>query len=112
MGDRRDLTFTTLLDNVVRTRSHDYRQYLHVREHDDLEDRRDLANRALYAALAARPEHRFRRRVGAWLTLTHTDEAGGTRPSTPPRPEGLDEVLGTTGDDDEGAPRAPSPPTG
>ncbi|GGK56610.1 hypothetical protein [Ornithinimicrobium pekingense] len=100
MGERRDLTFTTLLGHIVRTRTHDYRQYAHLRDTEDLEDRRDLANRAVYAALAGQPEHRCRRRGDAWLSLTHTDDEGGARPGPPPRAQTLDEVLGTTSEDD------------
>lgn len=95
---RRDLTFTTVLGQVVGTRSHDYRQYLHVREPEDLEDRLDLANRAVYAALAARPEHRVRPRAGAWLTLTHTTRDGSVRPGPPAGATPLDVLLGIVGE--------------
>ncbi len=106
IGERRDLTFTTLLGQIVSTRSHDYRQYTHVRDREDLEDlddRRDLANRAVYAAMAERPEQRYRRRADAWLSLTHTDEQGETRPGPPRRPATLDEVLGRDAEDGDRA---------
>lgn len=55
INDRRDLTITTVLGQVATTRVHDYRTYLHTRHPDDVDERRDLANRLVYAALAQRP---------------------------------------------------------
>jgi hypothetical protein len=81
MDERRNLTWTTLLGQVARTRGHDYRQYADAFDHrvgggagdrdgkdaptappaqafdverSDLADRRDLANQVLYAALVMR----------------------------------------------------------
>ena len=80
---RRDLTWTTLLGQRARTRAHDYRQYLDLRapvdegsaagthpsQRPDLDDRRDVLNQALYAALA-------HREPGA--ALAGEDDAPGT----------------------------------
>ena len=115
IGTRRDLTFTTLLGQVLHSRSHDYRQYLtdrittlknhldHTADTHDAdnrarsraearEDALDLANQTLYAALATRPEHRTgptRTHTdpdGLGLWLTHTDPTTSqTRPG--PRPD-------------------------
>jgi hypothetical protein len=79
INHRRDLTFTTLLGQVVRTRTHDYGQYLRAVAPDDLATRRDRANRLVYAAYAADP-NRGQPPAGLrrpddhapWLTLTHT----------------------------------------
>ena len=108
---RRDLTFTTLLGQIVGTRTHDYTQYLHARAADDLEARRDLANRAVYAAYAARtgqpgqpgqpgqnvPPPRGLRRPrepgDAWITLTHS-VAGQHRPGAAPDTPALADLLG------------------
>ena len=66
MNQRRDLTWTTLLKQVVTTRGHDYRQYLarldtlapgphaNVQAGADPADQADLANRLLYAAIVHR----------------------------------------------------------
>lgn len=96
INERRDLTFTTLLGQITRTRTHDYRQYLHALHPEDLDERRDLADRAVYAALAARPEHRRRPGKDTWLTLDHTDADGQRHPGPPEQPEDLDRLLGIT----------------
>lgn len=97
---RRDLTFTTLLGQVARTRVHDYRQYLHVRA-QDVSSRRDLANRAVYAAYATRPGQAEPptglRRPGdldeSWILVTHTVSGRRRRGPAPGTPT-AEEVLG------------------
>ncbi|AXH95227.1 hypothetical protein [Ornithinimicrobium avium] len=94
IGARRDLTFTTLLGQVVRTRVHDYRTYLRQVHPDDLEDRRDLAGQLLQAALADRAGIQGRRR-GDGLTTEHTDpDTGQTRPGPRPDQPTIDDLLG------------------
>ncbi len=93
IGARRDLTFTTLLGQVVTTRVHDYRTYLEQLHPDDLDDRRDTANQLLQAALADRARRRGRRR-GDMITLDHTDaDTGRTRPGPAPQQPTLDDLL-------------------
>ncbi|AXH96320.1 hypothetical protein [Ornithinimicrobium avium] len=94
IGARRDLTFTTLLGQVVTTRVHDYRTYLRRVHPDDLEDRRDLAGQLLQAALAERAGIQGRRR-GDGLTTEHTDpDTGQTRPGPRPDQPTIDDLLG------------------
>lgn len=119
IGTRRDLTFTTLLGQVVKTRSHDYRQYITdrtARIADPAERAyvgRDLANRALYGALAAQPEHRYgptraqRDEDPDHLTITHSDPltgqprtGAGAAPETLDDIFGRDDIFGTDGPDD------------
>ncbi|ANS79968.1 hypothetical protein SGUI_2572 [Serinicoccus hydrothermalis] len=91
INDLRDLTWTTLLGQTETTRVHDYRQYsaapdlaealdhavpldpARTHEHpalrEDLDARRDLLNRAFYAALAHR---------GPGAFLTDADDHPGT----------------------------------
>lgn len=96
----RDLTFTTLLGQITRSRAHDYRQYLRTAHPEDLEDQADLANTVLYAALANRPEHRYRPGPDTWLTLDHTDPSTGqTHPGPPQQPHDPYDLLGITHDD-------------
>lgn len=97
INHRRDLTFTTLLGQVVRTRTHDYGQYLRQVAPDDLATRRDLANRLVYAAYVADPGRGqpppgvHRPRVDdSWITLTHTvlgRRHAGAAPGAPTVPE-------------------------
>lgn len=122
IGTRRDMTFTTLLGQVTRSRVHDYRQYLDNRrgrgaahpvvstgtgaggEADTADDgwgRRDLASRAIYAGLAAQDEHRFgatrsqREDDRDRLLLTHTDPATGSERTGPPEePDTVEDLLG------------------
>ena len=92
---RRDLTFTTILGQLTHSRTHDYSQYLKTIHPEDLEDRQDLANRLLYAALAARPEHRYQPDRDTWLTIDHTDPVSGERrPGPPEHPDEVDRLLG------------------
>ncbi|MGO0576133.1 hypothetical protein [Ornithinimicrobium panacihumi] len=87
IGPLRDLTFTTLLGQVARTRTHDYRQYTRDLDPEDIDEIRDRANRAAYAALAADPAQRYRPRPGPdgrRITLTHTTKSGETRHGPPP----------------------------
>lgn len=100
IDDRRDLTFTTLLGQITRSRVHDYRQYLLTLHPDDLDERRDRAARAVYAALVARPEARTRPGKGQWLSIDHTGPDGRRRPGPPEDPESLAEVLGLPVDED------------
>lgn len=94
---RRDLTFTTLLGQVTRSRVHDYRQYFAAVHPEDLDDRRDLAGQALYAALASRPGHWSR--PDSWLTLDHTDGRTGRRvPGPPEHPQDVTHLLGINQD--------------
>ena len=145
IGTRRDMTFTTLLGQVTRSRVHDYRQYLERRlngvdagggaggetggggstgaggeagedgstgaEADARSSRgteperrrwarRDLASRAVYAALAAQDEHRLgptrsqRQDDRDRLLVTHTDPATGAERTGPPEePDTLQDVL-------------------
>lgn len=97
---RRDLTFTTLLGQITGSRTHDYRQYLRTAHPEDLGDQRDLANTALYAALANRPEYRLRPGPDGWLIIDHTDpQTGETRPGPPPHPQDPYTLLGITPDE-------------
>lgn len=122
MTPRRDITWTTLLGQVARTRGHDYRQYADafdrlapVPDHRvsevgvaDLAARRDLANQVLYAAIVSRgPGERAQAEddvpgsedwlgLGDWRTVTHRDEDGMRRPGPPVRPTPPEEVLGLT----------------
>lgn len=106
INHRRDLTFTTLLGQVVRTRVHDYGQYLRSAAPDDLATRRDLANRAVYAAYAADPS-RGEAPTGltrphdheSWITLTHT-ALGRRRPGPAPEHPTVSELLHLPVDDD------------
>lgn len=84
INERRDLTFTTLLGQITRSRTHDYGQYLTSIHPDDLDERRDLANQAVYAVLAARPEARRRPGKDAWISVDHTGPDGERRPGPPP----------------------------
>lgn len=102
INTRRDLTFTTLLGQATRSRVHDYRQYLATVHPEDLDDRRDLAGRALYAALASRPGHWSR--PDSWLTLDHTDGRTGRRvPGPPEHPQDVAHLLGIDQDDADDA---------
>lgn len=127
MNRRRDLTWTTLLGQVARTRSHDYRQYADAfdrlapgpapggpTDQADLAARRDLANQVLYAAIVARaageragaeddvPGSEDWLVIGDWRTVTHRGEDGVRRAGPPPRPVTPEEILGMV-DPDSGA---------
>lgn len=145
INERRDLTWTTLLGQVIVTRMHDYRQYhgtprphaitdeslragvddllrraveraapldptqdeFHPSERTDLDERRDLANRAMYAAIAHRGPGAFLAadddhigstdhggRLAGWAWVTHTSPTTGRRRPGPPRsPETVEDVL-------------------
>lgn len=100
IGARRDCTFTTLLDQQRRTRVHDCNQYLRTAHPDDLDARRDLAGRAIYANEAQQHRGRLRRHGRAdpqdhgWVSLTHTDPGTGrTRPGPHPDTPTLGQVL-------------------
>ncbi len=94
LGARRDLTVTTVLDQIVTTRVHDYRQYLHVRDAEDLDDRRDRANRLTYAASAQDPRTRLGRAGDGYVTVTHVGPDGSRRPGPHPDHPTLDDLLG------------------
>lgn len=85
IGARRDLTFTTLLGQVTRSRVHDYRTYIDRRGHpgphpdpgpcpdggdgggdvaEEVAERRDRAGQVLLAALADETRSTGRRRTG------------------------------------------------
>ena len=127
MNRRRDLTWTTLLGQVARTRSHDYRQYADAfdrlapgpapggpTDQADLAARRDLANQVLYAAIVARaageragaeddvPGSEDWLVIGDWHTVTHRGEDGVRRAGPPPHPVTPEEILGMV-DPDSGA---------
>lgn len=104
IDERRDLTFTTLLGQVTRSRVHDYGQYLRALHPEDVEERLDLANQALYAALAARPEHRRRPGPDDWLTLDHTGADGERCPGPPEHPDDPHQLLDIPPDDGRGEP--------
>ena len=94
INGRRDLTITSVLGQVVTTRVHDYRTYLRTRHPDDLDARRDLANRLVYAALAEQPVQRHdtgRPRDGVGLDWTSRNGATYDGPS-PSHPT-LDDLL-------------------
>lgn len=94
IDDRRDLTITTVLGQVVTTRVHDYRTYLRTRHPEDLDARRDLANKLVYAALAARPGSR--RDVtgqGDGTTVDWTARNGATYEGPSPSDPTLDDLL-------------------
>ncbi|SOC58069.1 HNH endonuclease signature motif containing protein [Ornithinimicrobium cerasi] len=121
MGPRRDLTWTTLLGQVARTRGHDYRQYADRFERmtsgapegepdmSDLADRRDLAGQILYAALVSRrPGEKVEASddaagsedwlcVGDWGSVSYQDDTGRRRYGAPPRPTTPEELLGLGG---------------
>lgn len=126
MSPRRDLTFTTLLGQVARTRGHDYRQYAdayHRRtvpppgglpgeevEQSDLAERRDLANQVLYAALVSRRPGEGTQAdddvdgcedwlcVKDWGSVSYRDVAGRRRYGPPPDAPTPERVLGLDGE--------------
>jgi hypothetical protein len=100
IGARRDLTITTVLGQVLTTRTYDYRTFLRTREPDDLEARADLANRLTYAALARRPGSRAgtHARPDSWMSLDWTDDKGQAHRGPSPSHPTLDELLGDGGD--------------
>ncbi|SOC55181.1 hypothetical protein [Ornithinimicrobium cerasi] len=108
LGARRDLTVTTVLGQVVATRTHDYRAYL--RAGSDLTVRRDRANRLLYAGLAEHPATRYRRRRSdadhdTCISLTHTDPTSGAeRPGPGPGHPTLLDLLRQEPDDGSAEP--------
>ncbi|GAA5159973.1 HNH endonuclease signature motif containing protein [Ornithinimicrobium tianjinense] len=119
VNERRDLTWTTLLGQRARTRAHDYRQYLDLRapvddsspsevhpsQRVDLDDRRDVLNQALYAALAHRePGAALAGEDDAPGTGDHGGELAGWIWVTRPRrtPQGVETIL--TGEDDTATP--------
>lgn len=108
LGARRDLTVTTVLGQVVVTRTHDYRAYL--RAGSDLAVRRDRANRLLYAGLAEHPATRYRRRRSdadhdTCISLTHTDPTSGAeRPGPLPGHPTLLDLLRQGPDDGSAEP--------
>lgn len=81
---------------------------LHPSERGDLDDRRDLANQALYAAIAERGPGAFLLDeddhpgtgehggpLAGWAWVTHTSRATGRRRPGPPKdPQSVTEVLG------------------
>ena len=100
IGTRRDLTFTTLLDQHRTTRVHNYNQYLRTAEPDDLTARRDLANRAVYAhethhqRTLYRAGDRAALRDQAWVQITHTDpHTGRTHPGPHPDTPTVEDLL-------------------
>lgn len=100
INERRDLTFTTLLGQVTGSRVHDYNQYLRAAHPDDMDERRDLANRALYALLATDPRFAHNPTKDAWLDIDHTHPTTGQRhPGPPPHPEDAHELLGVMGEE-------------
>lgn len=133
MNVRRDLTWTTLLGQVARTRGHDYRQYHDAFERltrrpsgvasdpaveqSDLADRRDLASQVLYAALVSRrPGEKIQADddvdgcedwlcVSDWGSVSFQDSNGRRRYGTPPAPVTPEQLLGLHRDN----PEAPEP---
>ena len=102
LGARRDLTVRTVLGQVVTGRVHDYRQYAHVRDGDDLEDairrireaegreeQRGRASARVYDLLAQDPHlrHATPRARTSFITLTHLGEDGERHRGAPPRKE-------------------------
>ena len=124
MTPRRDLTWTTLLGQVARTRAHDYRQYADAfatlapppagtdpdLDTTDLAARRDLAAQVLYAAIVHRgPGERAEAdddvpgsedwlHLGDWKSLTHRDEDGTRHHGLPPHHPTPEQILGLTPD--------------
>ncbi|WP_131104363.1 hypothetical protein [Ornithinimicrobium sufpigmenti] len=106
IGTRRDLTFTTLLNQHRTTRVHNYTQYLRTHAPDDLAERRDLASRAIYAHETQHQRtlylagDRTALRDEAWVHLTHTDpHTGYTHPGPHPDTPTPQDVLGIPTDD-------------
>ncbi|QFG69426.1 HNH endonuclease [Ornithinimicrobium pratense] len=100
IGTRRDLTFTTLLNQHRSTRVHDYNQYLHTTHPEDLDQRRDLASHAVYAHETQHQRHLHRAgdrtalRDEAWVQLTHTHpDTGHTRTGPHPETPTVDDLL-------------------
>lgn len=107
INHRRDLTFTTLLGQVLPTRVHDYGQYLRTAAPDDVQTRRDLANRVIYAAYAADPgrgeaPEGLTRPVDhdSWITVTHT-VLGRRRPGPGEDTPTVGDLLGLPDEGDE-----------
>ncbi|MFC6423017.1 hypothetical protein [Ornithinimicrobium tianjinense] len=115
---RRDLTVRTVLGQVVTGRVHDYRQYTHVRDGDDLEDavrrireaegteeQRDVANARVRDLLARDPHlrHATPRTRSTFITLTHTGEDGERHPGAGPRRGRPDERTRESGQGQAGA---------
>lgn len=126
MDFRRDLTWTTLLGQVARTRGHDYRQYRdaferltaapaeavtgRVTEQSDLAERRDLANQVLYAALVSRrPGEKTQADddvdgcedwlcFSEWGSVSYQDPSGRRRYGTPPDPVTPEQLLALADD--------------
>lgn len=103
INDRRDVTFTSVLGQVTTTRVHDYRTYLRQRHPDDLEARRDLAGRLVYAALAARPAARRGGRPDDGIRLDWTGRSGTTYDGPSPSHPTLDDLLDEEPQDGHGA---------
>ena len=89
LGARRDLTVTTLLGQVVTTRTHDYRTYLRGHAGDGSaaadpgtrSERRDRANRLIHAALADHPANRYRARTGQTCVDLEPAASGQAHPT-------------------------------
>lgn len=117
MNRRRDVTWTTLLGQVARTRCHDYRQYFDRvvemtplsgsdPDRPDLAARRDLLNQLVYAAIVHRrpgerteadddiPESEDWLGIGDWGHVSHTDEHGQRRRGGPPDQPAPEQILG------------------
>ncbi|GAA5166429.1 hypothetical protein [Ornithinimicrobium tianjinense] len=96
LGARRDLTVTTLLGQMVTTRTFDYRTYLRGAEPAG---RRDRANRLVYAALAEHPANRYRARSGeTCIRLTGTSDDGQIHEGPTSGHPTLIDLLGLTDD--------------
>ena len=96
LGVRRDLTVTTLLGQMVTTRTFDYRTYLRGAAQAT---RRDRANRLVYAALAEHPANRYRARSGeTCIRLTRTGDDGQIHEGPSRDHPTLIDLLGLTDD--------------
>ncbi|MFC6420213.1 hypothetical protein [Ornithinimicrobium tianjinense] len=89
LDTRRDLTVTTLLGQVVTTRTHDYRTYLHGPARGGgaaagpaaREARRDRAGQLIHAALADHPANRYRARTGQTCVDLDPPASGRAHPT-------------------------------
>lgn len=117
IGARRDLSITTVLGQVLTTRTYDYRTHLRTRHPHDPDARRDLADRLTYATLTARAgapgTHRHPHDPddpdiegrdlggpdGTWIRQDWTDSKGQTYRGPSPTHPTLDDLLHDTTDD-------------